>query len=179
MKASPMFAGYFTNTNTFNGNIQYRLSKKINVMATYTQDAKNFERDTLFLAAPYRQYFQYGIQYQYLSSGFIMLNNGYQKYQDRLEPKQFDYYERFLRLSLNQQIEYFRVNLEGQIGKTDNYLTGFNGNSSFYSANLSFENSGLFNVFGSYAVTSAINCKTRNSSITEQGFSVNSPIKAV
>jgi hypothetical protein len=33
MKASPMFAGYFTNTNTFNGNIQYRLSKKINVMA--------------------------------------------------------------------------------------------------------------------------------------------------
>jgi hypothetical protein len=73
MKASPMFAGYFTNTNTFNGNIQYRLSKKINVMATYTQDAKNFERDTLFLAAPYRQYFQYGIQYQYLSSGFIML----------------------------------------------------------------------------------------------------------
>lgn len=155
MKASPMFAGYFTNTNTFNGNIQYRLSKKINVMATYTQDAKNFERDTLFLAAPYRQYFQYGIQYQYLSSGFIMLNNGYQKYQDRLEPKQFDYYERFLRLSLNQQIGIFRINLEGQIGKTDNYLTGFNGNSSFYSANLTFEKFRTsFNVFGSYAITS-------------------------
>jgi hypothetical protein len=49
----------------------------------------------------------------------------------------------------------FRVNFEGQIGKTDNYLTGFNGNSSFYSANLSFEKFRTsFNVFGSYAVTS-------------------------
>lgn len=155
MRASPMFAGYFTNTNTFNGNIQYRLSKKISVLATYTQDAKNFERDTLFLAAPYRQYFQYGIQYKYLPNGLIMLNNGYQKYQDRLEPRQFDYYERFFRVSLNQQIGIFQINFEGQIGKTDNYLTGFNGNSSFYSANLSFEKFRTsFNIFGSYAITS-------------------------
>lgn len=155
MKASPMFAGYFTNTNTFNGNIQYRISKKISVMATYTQDAKNFERDTLFLAAPYRQYFQYGVQYKYLPNGFVMFNNGYQKYQDRLEPKQFDYYERFFRMSLNQKIGIFQVNLEGQIGKTDNYLTGFDGNSSFYAANLSFEKFRTsFNVFGSYAITS-------------------------
>lgn len=155
MRASPMFAGYFTNTHTFNGNIQYRLSKKISVMATYTQDAKNFERDILFLAAPYRQYLQYGLQYKYLTNGLIMLNGGYQKYQDRLEPKQFDYYERFFRMSLNQQIGIFQINLEGQIGKTDNYLTGFNGNSSFYSANLSFEKFRTsFSLFGSYAVSS-------------------------
>ncbi|WP_312306189.1 hypothetical protein [Chryseobacterium sp.] len=155
MKASPMFAGYFTNTHTFNGNIQYRLSKKISVMATYTQDAKNFERDTLLLAAPYRQYLQYGVQYKYLPNGFVMLNNGYQKYQDRLEPRQFDYYERFFRMSLNQKIGIFQINLEGQIGKTDNYLTGFSGNSSFYSANLSFEKfKTSFNVFGSFAITS-------------------------
>ena len=59
------------------------------------QDAKNFQRDTLLLAAPYRKYFQYGIQYKYIPSGFIILNNGYQTYKDRLEPKQFDYYERY------------------------------------------------------------------------------------
>ncbi|NIF07959.1 hypothetical protein F3J23_21255 [Chryseobacterium sp. Tr-659] len=155
MKASPEFAGYFTNTSTFSGNIQYRLSKKISVFANYMQDAKNFQRDTLFLAAPYRKYFQYGIQYKYLPSGFVILNNGYQKYQDRLEPKQFDYYERFFRVSINQQIGIFLVNLEGQFGKTDNYLTGFNGNSSFYSANLSFEKFRTsFNIFGSYGLTS-------------------------
>lgn len=62
MRASPDFAGYFTNTNTFNGNMYYNITKKISVFANYMQDAKNFQRDTLLLAAPYRKYFQYGVQ---------------------------------------------------------------------------------------------------------------------
>ncbi|AZA80991.1 hypothetical protein C1637_10670 [Chryseobacterium lactis] len=155
MKASPQFAGYFTNTSTFSGNIQYRISKKITVLANYMQDAQNFQRDTLFLAAPYRKYFHYGIQYKYMTSGSVILTNGFQKYQDRLEPKQFDYYERFFRVSVDQHIGIFQVNLEGQFGKTDNYLTGFNGNSSLYSANVSFEKFRTsFSIFGSYAITS-------------------------
>lgn len=155
MRASPDFAGYFTNTNTFNGNIYYNITKKISVFANYMQDAKNFQRDTLLLAAPYRKYFQYGVQYKYLPSGFFILNNGYQTYKDRLEPKQFDYYERYFKVSVNQQIGVFQINLDGQFGKTDNYLTGFTGNSSFYSANLSFQKfSTSFNIFGSYAISS-------------------------
>ncbi|WP_300685309.1 hypothetical protein [Chryseobacterium sp.] len=155
MKASPDFAGYFTNTNTFNGNIYYNITKKISVFANYMQDARNFQRDTLLLAAPYRKYFQYGLQYKYHPNGFITLNNGYQKYQDRLEPRQFDYYERYLKISINQQIGVFQINLDGQFGKTDNYLTQFSGNSSLYSANLSFQKFRTsFNVFGSYAITS-------------------------
>lgn len=155
IKASPEFAGYFTNTNTFNGNIYYNVTKKLSVFANYMQDAKNFQRDTLLLAAPYRKYFQYGLQYKYLSNGFIMLNNGYQTYQDRLEPRQFDYYERYFKVIINQQIGIFQMNIEGQFGKTDNYLTGFNGDSSFYSANLSFQKFRTsFNIFGSYAITS-------------------------
>ncbi len=155
VKASPEFAGYFTNTNTFNGNIYYKISRKLSAFVNYTQDIKNFRRDTLFLAAPYRQYLQYGVQYKYLSNGFVILNSGYQKYQDRLEPRQFDYYERFFKVSIDQQIGMFQVNVEGQFGKTDNYLTGFSGNSSFYSANLSFQKfRTYFNVFGSYAISS-------------------------
>jgi hypothetical protein len=155
MRASPQFAGYFTNTSTFNGNLQYRISNKLNVFANYMRDAKNFQRDTLFLAAPYRNYLQYGLQYKYLSNGFIMLYNGFQKYQDRLEPKQFDYYERFFKVSIDQKIGIFQVNLESQFGKTENYLTGFSGNSSFYTANLSFERlKTSFNIYASYAITS-------------------------
>jgi len=155
MRASPDFAGYFTNTNTFNGNIYYNITKKISVFANYMQDAKNFQRDTLLLAAPYRKYFQYGVQYKYLPRGSIILNNGYQTYKDRLEPKQFDYYERYFKVSINQQIGVFQINMDGQFGKTDNYLTGFSGNSSFYSANLSFQKFRTsFNIFGSYAISS-------------------------
>ncbi|WP_326981207.1 hypothetical protein VUJ46_13135 [Chryseobacterium sp. MYb264] len=155
MRASPQFAGYFTNTSTLNGNIQYKISNRLNVFANYMRDARNFQRDTLFLAAPYRNFLQYGLQYKYLSSGSIMLYNGYQKYQDRLEPKQFDYYERFFKVSLDQKIGIFNVNLEGQFGKTENYLTGFTGNTSFYTANLAFEYfKTSFTVFTSYAITS-------------------------
>lgn len=155
MKASPQFAGYFTNTSTFNGNLQYRITKRLDMFVNYVQDARNFQRDTLFLAAPYRNYLQYGISYKYLRTGTVMLYNGFQKYRDRLEPRQFDYYEKFIRLSIDQQIGIFQVNLQGQLGKTDNYLIGFTGNSSFYTVNLAFEKfKTSFNVFGSYAITS-------------------------
>lgn len=155
MRASPEFAGYFTNTSTFNGNFQYTFSKRINVFANYIQDARNFQRDTLFLAAPYRRFLQYGIQYKYLSNGLITFYNGFQKYQDRLEPKQFDYYEQYFKLSIDQKIGIFQVNLQGQLGKTNNYLSGFNGNSSFYTTNIAFEKfKTSFNVYASYAVTS-------------------------
>lgn len=164
MRASPDFAGYFTNTNTFNGNIYYNITKKISIFANYMQDAKNFQRDTLLLAAPYRKYFQYGVQYRHLPSGFIILNNGYQTYKDRLEPKQFDYYERYFKVSINQQIGVFQVNVDGQFGKTDNYLTGFSGNSSFYSANLSFQKfKTSFNIFGSYAISSRYQLQNQKS----------------
>lgn len=155
MRSSPEYAGYFNNTSTFNGNLQYKLSKRINIFATYVQDARNFQRDTLFLAAPYRKFLQYGIQYRYMKSGSVMLYNGFQRYEDRLMPKEFDYKERFFKVSIDQQIGIFQLNLEGQFGKTDNYLTGFSGNSSFYTTNIGFEKfKTSFNIYGSYAITS-------------------------
>ncbi|KMQ65981.1 hypothetical protein ACM39_16320 [Chryseobacterium sp. FH2] len=155
MRASPQFAGYFNNTSNFNGSIQYKLTKKISLLTNYLQDARNFQRDTLFLAAPYRKFLQYGLQYRYMKGGSIMLYNGFQRYEDRLMPKEFDYYENFFRVSVDQQIAIFQVNIEGQFGKTDNYLTDFKGNSSFYTVNIGFEKfKTSFNIYGSYTLTS-------------------------
>ncbi|MCX8533654.1 COG1470 family protein [Chryseobacterium luquanense] len=155
MRASPKYAGYFNNTSTFNGNLQYQMSKRIHLTANYVHDAKNFQRDTLFLAAPYRKFLQYGIQYKYSKNGNLMLYNGSQRYEDRLMPREFDYNERFFKLSIDHQIGIFQLNIEGQLGKTDNYLTGFSGNSSFYTANIGFVKfKTSFNLYGSYALTS-------------------------
>ncbi|MFL9834828.1 COG1470 family protein [Chryseobacterium terrae] len=155
MRSSPEYAGYFNNTSNVNINLQYQLSKKIHFIANYVQDAKNFQRDTLFLSAPYRKYLQYGIQYKYSKNGNIIFYGGTQRYEDRLMPKEFDYNDRFFKLSVNQQIGIFQLNIEGQLGKTDNYLTGISGNSSFYTANIGFEKfKTSFNIFGSYALTS-------------------------
>lgn len=155
MRASPEYAGYFNNTSNININLQYQLSKQIHFIANYVQDAKNFQRDTLFLAAPYRKYLQYGIQYKYSKNGNVILYGGSQRYEDRLMPKEFDYSDRFFKLSVNQQIGIFQLNVEGQLGKTENYLTGVSGNSSFYTANISFDKfKTSFNIYGSYALTS-------------------------
>ncbi|PTT72932.1 MULTISPECIES: hypothetical protein [unclassified Chryseobacterium] len=155
MRTSPEYAGYFNNTSTFNGNIQYQISKKVNLLANYVQDAKNFQRDTLFLAAPYRKYLQYGILYRYAKKGSFSVFNGFQRYEDRLIPKEFDYKEQFFRISIDQQFGIFQFNAEGQFGKTKNYLLNFSGNSSFYTANIGFEKFRTsFNIYGSYAITS-------------------------
>lgn len=155
MYSSPEYAGYFNNTNTFNGNIQFQIFNKVNILANYVQDAKNFQRDTLLLAAPYRKYLQYGIQYRYAKKGSITIFNGFQRYEDRLIPKEFDYKEQFFRISMEQQLGIFQLNFESQFGKTNNYLLNFSGNSSFYTANVGFEKLRTsFNIYGSYAVTS-------------------------
>lgn len=155
MRTSPQYAGYFNNTSTFKGTLQYRISKKVDLLANFVQDAKNFQRDTLFLAAPYRKYLQYGILYRYAKKGSFSVFNGFQRYEDRLMPKEFDYKEKFFRISIDQQFGIFQFNAEGQFGKTKNYLLNFSGNSSFYTANIGFEKFRTsFNIYGSYAVTS-------------------------
>lgn len=81
-----------------------------------------------------------GFQYKYANKGNIYVYNGSQRYEDRLMPKEFDYKERFFKLSVNQQIGIFQLNIDGQFGKTDNFMTGFSGNSSFYTSILVLKN---------------------------------------
>lgn len=70
-------------------------------------------------------------------------------------PKQFNYEEVFFRISANQKISDFLINLESQFGKTENHITGFSGNSNYYTANLSYDKyNTIFNLFGSFAKTS-------------------------
>ena len=155
LKASPLYAGYYSNTSMWNSNLHFNLTKKIDVLANFNQDARNFQRDTLFYAAPYRNNFQYGLNYRYNKDGNILFFNGYQRYDDRLTPKQFNYDEVFFRVSLNHQLKALQLNLESQFGKTDNHISGFSGSSNYYTANLSYEKFNTwFSIFGSLARTS-------------------------
>lgn len=152
--ATPSFAGYFSNSSMFNGNLRLTVAKKIDVLANVTQDAQNFRRDTLFLAAPYRNSMRYGINYRYSDSGNITFYNGYQRYRDRQTPRQFDYLEIFFRTSIYQRLWEIDLDLEGQTGKTDNHNTGLKGSSSYLRASLGFEKFNTsFNAFGSVART--------------------------
>lgn len=162
MYASPKFAGYFNNSTTLNGNIRYRLSKKIDLMGNYVQDAQNFQRDTLFLAAPLRNNIYYGINYQYANSGNVFLYSGYQKYKDRQTIKRFNYEEYFVRMNLNQSWKKLNFNLEGQLGFTDNFITQNSGTTSYISTQIGYS---IFN--SSFNILGSVNRSSRYNEIKE------------
>ncbi|KQS94369.1 hypothetical protein [Chryseobacterium sp. Leaf394] len=155
LKASSDFSGYFTNTNSMTANLQYRVLERLTIVGNYKQDATNFKRDTLFGVAPYQKYLQAGLEFKYAQKGKLMLLGGFQRYQDRLEIRRFDYNESFIRASINQQIGIFNIGTEAQLGTTENYLNGISGQSRLYSVNLGFEKfKTSFSLYGSYAENS-------------------------
>lgn len=155
MHSSPRFAGYFTNTTMVNGNFRYAFLKRLELLGNINRDARNFQRDTLLFAAPYRNSMQYGLNYRYHHTGNILIFNGYQRYLDRFTPQQFNYEEIFFRISLNQKIADLQVDLEAQLGNTNNLIAGFSGRSNYYTANFSIDRfNTLFSMFGSFAKTS-------------------------
>ncbi len=152
IKASPTFTGYYTNTDFFTSNVNYRIFSRLNLTANYQKDARNFERDTLYSAAPYRERLQVGIRYNYLKRGTISAFYGIQEYEDRMEQKQFFYKEKFNRFELLQDFSYFTMNLQAFFAETTNFLTNSTGNSSLYTANISYNLKGSsFNLYGSYS----------------------------
>jgi len=160
IKTSPFYAGYFSNASMFNGYLRYLLSKRITLSASYVQDAKNIQRDTFTLSVPYREYQQYGARYKYAKHGALSLLSGIQRYQDRLEPKLFDYREAFARVTIEQKMAFLNFNVEGQLGRTTNYLLGYKGTSQYYTTNLSFQKlKTSFNLFASYMQTARYQLK--------------------
>lgn len=162
IKTSPTYAGYYNNASTLNGNFNYKLTKNLGLHGNYIQDAQNLQRDTLLSAAPYRKYYRYGIDFRYLETGTLFVEKGRQRYNDRIEPQQFNYNEQFINIRIDQRIQKFQLNLESQFGKTNNYILGFSGNSSYYTASIGFEKfNSSFTLFGSYAQTSRYQLKNQ------------------
>lgn len=153
--ASPHFSGYYTDTQFFTSNVNYRILPKLNLSVNYQKDARNFERDTLYGAAPFREAFQIGIRYNYLKRGALSLFNGTQEYEDRMEHKQFFYRERFNRIELSQDIYKFSINLQMFFAETTNFLINSTGKTFIQTANLSYNyKRNSISLYGSYSTVS-------------------------
>lgn len=175
LNASPHFNGYFRNSTALNSYMHYRISNKLNISTNYNQDARNIQRDTLFLSAPLRRSYQLGLNYLYLKSGTLSLYGGNRKYEDRMEPRQFNYMERYTRIAIDQKISTMTIGLESQFAKTFNYITNSTGNSQYYTANLGIAKwQSSLNLYGSYANTSRY--QKTNQNLFYYGARLTSPI---
>lgn len=155
LKADADYQGFYTNSTFINGNVNYRISPKVNVSANFNQDARNIERDTLYSNAPITNNYLVGLQYRYSKNGSIGVYGGHRESEDQLESQLFNYKEDIFRINMSQQIGMLDIDLEGQFNNTDNILTGFENNSTIVTANISFTKFlANFNIFGSYYNTS-------------------------
>ncbi|TXH20490.1 MAG: hypothetical protein E6Q95_05645 [Chitinophagaceae bacterium] len=133
---SPNFAGYYSNASTFNGNASYHILKNLRFSTVVSKDARNINNDTLWMSAPLRTSFQYGLLFEYDKSGRLFAYNGWSNNEDRRTVQQFNYKENFYRIGIEQNFWLMHFRLESQLGKTKNLLTGYSGASNFYTANL-------------------------------------------
>lgn len=155
---TPNYNGYFRNTTNFNGSIGYLLSSKVDISINHFQDAKNFQRDTLFLAAPYRRFTQLALNYRYSKNGYLNIFNGYMRNVDRMTPNLFKYDELFFRINISQKVGFFEFGLDNQFGNTKNHLTNTEGKTNFHQFNLIFSKFNIYtNIFASIANTSRYN----------------------
>lgn len=139
LKASPHFAGFFSNTRAMNGYVMYRPLKWLTLNASSYHDARNINSDTLFTTAPFRTSYQYGAGFQYAKYGTLSFYNGFQSYEDRATKQEFNYKENFYRLWLIQKLYFFNFSAEAHFGTTNNLLSEYTGNSTIYTANVGVE----------------------------------------
>ncbi|WP_177761956.1 hypothetical protein [Flavobacterium sp. I3-2] len=151
--SAPQFSGYYSNSEFYTANLNYQIFSKLNLSMNYQKDARNFERDTLYGVAPFRENFQMGLRYNYIKKGTISLFSGVQEYEDRMKIKQFFYNENFYRVELFQEINRFTINLQSFFGKTTNFLINSSGKSTLYTANVGYvKNSFSVNLNAGYSI---------------------------
>lgn len=154
LKANPDFEGFFTNTDFLAGNIHYRFAPKWNINVTYRKDARNFQQDTLYKVAPYNEQYTVGLSFQYQKRGSLLVYAGTQTRTDRLETKQYDYEEKFLRFNIIHRLGKLEFNVLSELANTHNKLEDYKGDSYLNTLNLTLnQGHNIFTLFGSYLNT--------------------------
>ncbi len=120
--ASPNFAGYFQNTLNLIGNLNYKLTKKVNLSIGILQDSKNAALDTLFDAAPFSDRKHIGLRFRFARNAFLQFNLRQNEIEDRLPQKQFFRKENLITANLNHKFRKFNYSLAAEYGKSKNFL---------------------------------------------------------
>lgn len=153
--ASPNYRGYTHNTTNFNGAINYKVSSKFSAFINHFQDARNLQRDTLFLEAPYLRFTQLGGAYYYSNKGNINVLSGQMRNEDRLATNLFNYQESFVKVNINQAFGRFQIDLASHFGYTNNFITHTKGDSKVHQLSIAYNRyTTQIRAYGSIANTS-------------------------
>lgn len=154
-KADKIFPGYFSNSRYLATGISVRISKKINTNFNYIFNHNNIALDTLYNNAPCSKNLSFFANYIINKTTRASISLFQREREDRMKPKIFHYKEKTIRFSFSKKIKQFNAHIQGESGKTTNYLTNKQGQiDGMYRANFRLQyklNKSIFiNGFATY-----------------------------
>lgn len=118
--SSPHFDGYYRNTKSASGNLNWRFKQKIQLFANVSQDDRNAALDTLFQAAPFSRRKQVGLQLDIGTTTNLQLAVRENEMEDRMVGKLFHRNEQLLTAKLDNRYSYFSWSWRTELGKFKN-----------------------------------------------------------
>lgn len=122
--AGARYPGYYRNTTFYNGNLNLALTRSLSASVSAREDFANAALDTLLFEAPYTRMLQSTISYRVNRSlEMRAFYSGYER-RDRMPEKTFDYRTESVNLWISQYSNRFTSQIWGELGKTENRLSG-------------------------------------------------------
>ena len=116
------FPGYLSNSRYISSGISTIILRKINLSVNYNLNHFNFALDTMYANAPFSNNLNFSIGYTLNYKHSISIGISMRGREDMGTPKQFNYKENTVRITLNSKVRRFGIKVYGAIGKTKNLL---------------------------------------------------------
>ena len=155
--SDPNFQGYSSNSMHISSGISADLTKKVNLSLNYDVNRSNLALDTLYANAPYSKNIYFLTNYRMNPTNSISLGVYMIGLEDRAAIPLFNYTKYNGRISLQSKFRRISLNIQGDMGKVENFLGSKNGDitvfyngyfSLKYSLNESITASGFVNYQG-------------------------------
>jgi len=116
------FPGYLSNSRYISSGISTIILRKINLSFNYNLNHFNFALDTMYANAPFSNNLNFSIGYTLNYKHSISIGIRMSGREDMGTPKQFNYKENTVRITLNSKVKRFKIKIYGAMGKTKNLL---------------------------------------------------------
>jgi hypothetical protein len=116
------FPGYLSNSRYISSGISTIILRKINLSVNYNFNHFNFALDTMYANAPFSDNLNFSASYRLNYKHSISIGINICGREDMGTPKQFNYKENTVRITLNSKVKRFGIKIYGAVGKTKNLL---------------------------------------------------------
>jgi len=116
------FPGYLSNSRYISSGLSTLILRKINLSVNYNLNHFNFALDTMYANAPFSNNLNFTLGYALNYKHNISIGVRMSGREDMGTPKQFNYKENTVRITLNSKVKRLRIKVYGAMGKTKNLL---------------------------------------------------------